>query len=329
MNMNSKYWKQAASCISGEASGEQVENFEIFLSDKPSLEKEYKMLKKEFEKHRPLNPKIVNTDKAWKGLQSRLESDGLIESGKSINPLYRPLLKIAAIFLLIAGIGFSIAYLINNNDQTNQSGRHYFASSGVMTVELSDGSKVYLNKGTKISLDKSFPEKRVIRLSGEAYFNVSYMEDKSFMVEAGNSEVIVKSTSFNVKENPVLDETQVFIESGLVQLINKNDREGILLNPGEMGISTSKSIHYARQDDLNYLAWKTKNFRFINKDLEEIFNILERSYHVQIQTEKDFPTGLRMTTSYTDMPLDSILKTISEAFNVHYNKKGEIYTFEK
>ncbi len=327
--MKPKYWEQAANCISGEESERERENFEALLSGKPSLEKEYNMLSKEFDKYRPENSGIVNTDKAWNGLSSRLEHDGLIETGKSINPLSRPLLKIAAIFLLIVGIGFSIAYLINNNDLINQSGRNYIASSGVMSVELSDGSKVYLNKNAKLSLEKSFPEERIIRLSGEAYFEVSPVEEKPFTVEIGNSEVIVKGTTFNVRENTSSEEIEVYIEAGLVQLRNKNDQEGILLNPGQMGISKDHSIYYSDHDDLNYLAWRTKKFRFINQDLEEIFNTLEQAYHVQIKTAKDFPIGLRMTTSYSDMPLDSILETINKAFNVHYYKKGELYIFEK
>lgn len=71
---------------------------------------------------------------------------------------------------------------------------------GTYTVELCDGTKVYLNSGTTLEFPSRFNgEVRGVSLKGEAYFEVTRNESKPFVVEVDEMKVKVLGTSFNVK----------------------------------------------------------------------------------------------------------------------------------
>ncbi len=330
MKLTPQYWNLAVACITLEATEEQKKSFTKMLRKNPVARQEFTNLQKEFDKYRPPHGNPETTDIPWSELKGRLEEDGLIEtsqSGSLGSP--RSLLRLAAVILLLLGIGLGTAYFLNDDQLFLKSGLRYRALTGITTIELSDGSLVTLNKGAEVRLDRSYPQKRKLILEGEAFFEVAPMAKSPFQISTGNSRILVKGTSFNVKNNPGIREVEVFVESGTVQLANEMNPNGIFLHPGEFGISTDHSVQLSNQENLNYLSWKTKEFRFINEDLEEILKILEQAYHAKIETGNNFPGDLKMTTAYSNMPLDSILQTITEAFDISYSRKGEKYIFEK
>ncbi len=40
------------------------------------------------------------------------------------------------------------------------------------------------------------------------------------------------------------------------------------------------------QSDPNYISWKTKDFKFVDAELEYVLRELEKSYHVTIHSEE-------------------------------------------
>ena len=70
-------------------------------------------------------------------------------------------------------------------------------------MELSDGTKVWLNAETQLRIPTAFvgTERRVF-LKGEAYFDVTKNDKQPFIVETDLGEVKVYGTQFNVKFYP-------------------------------------------------------------------------------------------------------------------------------
>src|SRR5690606_3831137 len=67
-------------------------------------------------------------------------------------------------------------------------------------VILSDGSKVFLNAGSTLTFPASFgADERRVHLEGEAFFEIAPMPSKQFIVEAGQQQIRVYGTVFNVK----------------------------------------------------------------------------------------------------------------------------------
>ncbi|UZJ66049.1 FecR family protein [Sphingobacterium sp. KU25419] len=70
---------------------------------------------------------------------------------------------------------------------------------GYYKLELSDGTKVWINAMSRLKFPESFGSgERKVQLEGEAYFEVSKDPDRPFIVQANGTDVKVLGTHFNV-----------------------------------------------------------------------------------------------------------------------------------
>ncbi|NJO69186.1 MAG: FecR domain-containing protein [Bacteroidetes bacterium] len=154
--------------------------------------------------------------------------------------------KIAASWLIvfILGSGLTSYYFSHFSEKNNLEGNtSVFAPLGSTSyLDLPDGSKVWLNAGSKITYNNNFGKKsRILELTGEAFFNVKTNPKKPFLVVT--SDLIVKATGtrFNVKAYPeektittTLVEGKVIIEPVLKSekneiVVLKQKRNGYIL----------------------------------------------------------------------------------------------------
>ncbi|MET3115649.1 hypothetical protein AAKU52_003401 [Pedobacter sp. CG_S7] len=98
----------------------------------------------------------------------------------------------------------------------------------VIKITLSDGSKVWLNAGSKISFPKSFGKsKREISLFGEAYFEVEHEQHRPFIIHTGAIITQVLGTSFNINAYALNKNIKVTVLTGKVAvLVPEKDKRG-------------------------------------------------------------------------------------------------------
>lgn len=155
---------------------------------------------------------------------------------------------------------------------------------GTYTVELCDGTKVYLNSGTKLEFPSRFDgDMRSVSLKGEAYFEVARNESKPFIVEVDEMKVKVLGTAFNVKS--YVDEPGIYttLVQGSVAILRDGQPEKII-KPGEQAYY-NKGVGMLRVSpvDVNeFTAWKDSLFYFKDITLEEILRIVARWYDLEI-----------------------------------------------
>ena len=98
--------------------------------------------------------------------------------------------RIAAMLLVALIAGFSIAYLLTGSKMTKTNVvwfETHVPRGEKSQLILPDGSKVWLNSESDISYPSDFMDgNRVMKLSGEAYFEVAKLENKPFTVETNN-----------------------------------------------------------------------------------------------------------------------------------------------
>ena len=77
-----------------------------------------------------------------------------------------------------------------------------------INITLADGTNVWLNARTTIQYPITFNEKeRLVKLDGEAYFDVTKDKSKPFIVQTNNYNVEVLGTKFDVDS---YSETEIF-----------------------------------------------------------------------------------------------------------------------
>ncbi|MFO7668269.1 MAG: FecR domain-containing protein [Bacteroidales bacterium] len=299
----------------------RMENNSVLKKELNQMEKSWKYIN-----DLPLS-EIGNPGSAWKKLHNRLEADGLLDSAKSRGGRrgFTPILRIAASILVILAIGIPSLWFGLNRDTNNPSEVIQYSGKGVTTIDLPDGSRVYLNEGSKIVYPESFNQERTVKLDGEAFFEVMSDPDNPFVVRSGQVVVSVLGTSFNVKESGDENRVEVFVESGKVRISLENPDDFITLEPGELGRANASTLTLAEQTDPNYISWKTKDFKFVDEELGKVLRELEESYHVEIRTEGVRLSELRITSTYREQSIDSILETIGKAFGLNVQKKEELY----
>ncbi|MGC1389862.1 MAG: FecR family protein, partial [Bacteroidales bacterium] len=191
-------WEELASILSDEK-GEQTDLLDRFMAgDKNNSGNKWKELKN------MNNLEKIDVDKAWNNVHSRLINDGLktSESPVRISFIRTRIMRVAAVALILLSIGTASIYVNNSgylskkitvvagNDQKN------------LLVSLPDGSKIYLNRNSEFSYRKNFGRHgRDVRLTGEAFFEISPDVSKPFIIDAGKAKVKVVGTSFNVITN--------------------------------------------------------------------------------------------------------------------------------
>jgi ferric-dicitrate binding protein FerR (iron transport regulator) len=295
------------------------------LSDLRIMEKNWKYFDN--------NPSQKDWDsvKAWDRLHQKLESEDLLEdqADRPGRGRFTPLLRIAASIALVLAIGIPALYFGVIRDNTEGTIRHHLAEEGVATVDLPDGSRVYLNKGAEVSYSIAFKNQRAVELKGEAFFEVMSDPQSPFTVRSAGMIVTVLGTSFNVKQLDNPSDIEVYVKTGKVRVALEKSDQYIQLEPEEFGFVENSKLTSSTQKDPNYISWKTKDFKFVNSALIDVLQELEESYHVDIHTEDLDLSGMRITTSYSGQSIDAILETIGTAFEMSVSHKDNSYLLNK
>jgi len=323
-----KTYIMMARYLAGEMGSKEEIAFREQLKRDHELEKELEHMEKGWKQlSEDPRPGSIDSGKAWDKLYGRLKADGLLDEnipgqGKRV---VMPFLRIAASILLVLALGIPALYLGVIRNHTRDTAQKQVTEQGVTTVDLPDGSRVFLNERSEITYQRDFDEGRNVELRGEAFFEVMSDPVNPFTVRSGKVVISVLGTSFNVKEVSDEHAVEVFVESGKVRMALESTGEFITLEPGSTGCAGSSLVTRSGMPEPNYISWKTKDFKFVDEELVNVLRELEESYHVTIHTDDEELDGLRITTTYSEQSIDAILETIGTAFDMTIRKKRGDY----
>lgn len=152
-------------------------------------------------------------------------------------------------------------------------------------ITLSDDTQVWLNAETRLEYPESFEgqERRVVRLKGEAYFEVAKDAEHPFIVETDLLETQVLGTSFNVRAYSPED-AHVTLMEGSVKVRNADHKNEVLIKSGENATLQHNGKLFVKQveEATTYQSWTEGQFYFDNTELVEIMRELGRWYNINI-----------------------------------------------
>lgn len=200
-------------------------------------------------------------------------------------------------------------------------------------IQLSDGTKVTLNAGSRLIFPHRFTGKyRKVYLKGEAYFDVEKNSEHPFIVNTDDMNITVLGTEFNLKNNDSEDELEVVLVEGEVSLTES----GIFHLPGkEIKLKPNQKAVYNKQEkitsvesDVNvlyYISWKSGVLEFNTESIVNVFNKLSRYYNVQFVTESSVELH-RKISGKLDLKdsLEAVMKVVSDAAPVTYRIENDI-----
>ena len=199
----------------------------------------------------------------------------------------------AAAILLLPLLVYS-GYLTIQNQTINNSQEQVMMQTvssrqGMVTqFALADGTKVWLNSGSKLEFPTRFTgSKREVILKGEAFFEVTKNEKQPFKVNANELKVEVLGTSFNVVSFDDDTQSEVVLVTGKVALSSENGKivnEFGTILPGQRAIyeKEQKKIVTEEVNVEKYIAWRDGNLIFRDDSMEDVVKRLSRWFNVEI-----------------------------------------------
>lgn len=195
------------------------------------------------------------------------------------------------------------------------------------SIELADGTKVWLNSGSKLVFPAAFTqEKREVYLEGEGIFEVAHDKKHPFVVKSGEQDIEVLGTVFNVSNYQDDEAIHTVLKTGSIKIIYQNgsllhSNETVSLTPGMLATynRSDRQIETQTVEVEKYFSWRDGIFIFKNDSLKSIMKKVSRYYNIQIVINN---ADLATTTfsGYLDVKdnVENIIKTIQETTNFDY-----------
>ncbi len=332
-------WSLVGKYVAGEATTSEAKQVEHWCNESEDNRAELLKIRQMLEKIDDYYlSKKFKTEAAWQKVQSETRELPIktAQLHSSRTKVITNFLKYAAVILVVITLGLAGYYLAfkNHTGIVNQeiiSGEKQVVSEYI----LPDGSLVALNSNSKLIFPKTFKKDiREVTIVGEAFFEVEPNPEKPFIIDAGNAQVKVLGTSFNVRAYPENEMVEVIVESGKVQVSREKESSGstdekpdVVLNPGEKGVVSSKSGKPKKwvNTDRNFSAWKTHNLEFTETPLKQVADYLEKVYHIEVQLKDKEINNLTLTATFNKKPIDFVLNVIQLTFDLELTKEKDLF----
>jgi ferric-dicitrate binding protein FerR (iron transport regulator) len=166
---------------------------------------------------------------------------------------------------------------------------------GEFKLRLNDGSLVHLNAESRLRFPVAFfGDKRVVELSGEAWFEITENAKMPFIVKTNRGDITVLGTSFNIKSYEDESESYTTLVTGKVSLDYTG--QSVTLTPGKQAVVSDAGDITTRSVDVwEYIGWKDGVYRFSGRSVRSIMTELERWYDFQTIYENESLETLKFT----------------------------------
>lgn len=202
---------------------------------------------------------------------------------------------------------------------------------GEYKLELSDGTKVWLNSDSELKYtDKFVGKERIVYLKGEAYFDVAEDKEHAFIVKTNTMDVKVYGTEFNVMAYEDDELAQATLVEGRVGVDLKNSTgvvDQLMLKP-DMQVDYKKGNARGELREVEtrlYTGWKDGLFQFNDEDLGSILKKLSRWYDVKVFFQNPSIQNIHFTGEMKRFEdFSTILNLLELGSGVQFDVKGKI-----
>ncbi|PSL44819.1 FecR family protein [Chitinophaga niastensis] len=211
---------------------------------------------------------------------------------------------------------------------------------------LPDGSRVWLNAGSKLDYPKQFAKNtpREVTLEGEAFFIVTADASRPFKVHTSAFHIRVLGTSFNVRAYPGEDSAVASLVQGSVEVmldeagqqvvaLRPNEKLTVPVHPPTLNNSTTTTaspqqvmpVYRSKltpvQDSIiTETAWVQNKLAFKHLELEKVAALLDQWYGVEIGFENDSKKQLYFTGVFETESLEQILDALETTLSFKWTK---------
>lgn len=307
-----------------------------------------------------------NTDMSWQKVRAKYYKQRLANIEKDQNEerayFIREIFKYAAIITIVISLSVLGFRLLNKvpDIKNSQAWNEVEAPFGSRTVvNLADGTKVWLNAGSKLKYAVNFGQKtREVFLTGEAFFDVVKNQKLQFVVRTSHLDVKVYGTEFNVKAYPEENTIQTTLVRGAVTIVGQDGNgagKEITLQPNQLVTyikdvnlfkseiikeknekTLERAVHEAdnlvllpKIDPVVYTSWKDSRWIIEGETLSNLAVKLERRYNVKFEFKSQSLELYKFSGTLKDETLEQVLNLIKISAPIEFKIDGNtVFLFE-
>jgi len=261
----------------------------------------------------------VDEEQAWERFVQRAQQTPR-QTG-ALLPFRTGWLRVAAILVVVAGLGWLAGSLLLQGDATGVN--TIVADATPLTDTLPDGSIFTLNKHSRLTAPAAFTgARRKVELEGEAFFNVKADKQQPFEVHTDNKVVVeVVGTSFNIRNGAGF--TEVIVESGVVRV--RRQQQSITLQAGEkVTIQSNEGIlEKEGVTDRLYNYYRSRVFECDSTPLWKLVDALNEAYQANIVIGRESLRNESISATFDNESLDDILEIVRETMAIDVIKEND------
>ncbi|MDH0798307.1 FecR family protein [Pseudomonas carnis] len=198
------------------------------------------------------------------------------------------------------------------------------AANGLKKVTLGDGSQVELNLGTELVYSHYKDQRRVTLKKGEAFFNVTHDSNHPFIVRAGEGQVRVTGTQFNVWEYE--DQVRVMLLEDSVQISSDGEHASVPLSPGmqasfRQGDATPQVA--AINPDDTALAWRQGKLVLDNLTLTDALPLINRYLKKPVMLADASTGAIRVGGIYNINEVNNLVPSLPKVLPVYLTQNQD------
>ena len=333
-----RIWVLLAKKKNGEANKDELVELENLMS---AENKGYsnEIIEKILEASLDSLPEMKLSQHVWQSISNKINKPSLVAI-----PLYKKWMAAAIMIGLIAG---SIYFFTTKNiykDYSLVQQKVTTAPASRSKIKLPDGTEVWLNSNSQLLYNREnfSSQKREVTLSGEAFFDVVKNEKVPFIIHAGNINITVKGTAFNVKAYPSQKNIETTLIRGLIEITTQQEPDRkIIVKPNEKiiipeDIENNKStvkqdnsflytITKLKKDEHNTVSetvWMNSKLEFNNESFEELSPKLESWFSVEMHINDTTLKQKRFSGLIEKETLTQTLLALQLSYPFNYSIKG-------
>lgn len=244
----------------------------------------------------------IDTDKAWNNVSALLAP----RKRTKVFKLWHAVAAAAAAAVIAVTLTFTLKDPIKY--------QQYTANTACENITLPDGSTVCLNQGAVIEFQENFDgEERLVKFSGEGYFDIVHNDNKPFVIQAGNNTVKVLGTEFNLVAKGD-NNIKVSVTDGCVSL--QNDEGNITVSKNEEATAAKNEKPQKNKISDNVLQWQSQMLDFKDCPLTKAVEKLSYVYGVEISIENPSLNNLKLTSRYQNAKIEDVMQGLSTIYGI-------------
>lgn len=195
-------------------------------------------------------------------------------------------ISVAASIAIIIAAGIGYNYISEKLDNLyNQRTMINVPEGQRIHMTLGDGTEVWLNSSAKLEYPSIFSgNKRLVKLSGEAMFNVKHNEKQPFIVETYACNIEVLGTKFNINANESSNSFSVALMAGSIKLTNKlNQENSIIMKVNEIATLKDGFLQLKNIENHDEYLWTEGIISIHDISFVDLMSKFEKIFNVQIE----------------------------------------------